>query len=289
MKVEIELLSWCAYCQQFQGEVAPFENLDITHGVCKPCTAKGIQGLEANIEHSLRLKEIQDELMAAGRMGDLEAAVKIIDSAVVSGLRPVDILVGLLAPLLYIIGEESDQGCISGAAARHFISFCEGVFTRIKDKFPGLDLSKTPNRRIKLLLMNGYQDRGHHDGAHKAGHGNDHTIGIQVLALWLESKNFDVRLVGHSPAHDELIKLLDSFRPSAILISLAMAEQRDGVVKMLDDLKASNRIVPDVWVGGHAIKMKMVDPIPGATFVTDISEIVDLLQQSVVVPPHTRR
>ncbi len=31
------MLKWCTYCQEFQGEVPPFDTLASTHGICQNC------------------------------------------------------------------------------------------------------------------------------------------------------------------------------------------------------------------------------------------------------------
>jgi hypothetical protein len=48
--------------------------------------------------------------------------------AVASGLRPIDILLGVITPLLYLIGAEGVNGLISVADEHRFTSFCERVF-----------------------------------------------------------------------------------------------------------------------------------------------------------------
>jgi hypothetical protein len=100
------MLRWCAYCQEFQGEIAPFNTFTTTHGVCPACEAKGMGRLDSEIGNSHRLREIQGLLYEAGKTGDMAAASSIVRRALTAGLRPVDILVGLITPLLYLIGVE---------------------------------------------------------------------------------------------------------------------------------------------------------------------------------------
>lgn len=260
------MLRWCVYCQEFLGEVAPVADFSITHGICKPCKAKGSARLDAELDHSLLLQEIQSQLMAAGLSGDIEAARTTIDAAVLSGVRLLDILVGLIAPLLSIIGEGWEQGSVTVAEEHRFTSFCETVFAMVRDKFLGSNGATERPGSQPLLLMNAY--------------GNVHTLGIRILALWLRSKGLEVHLIEPPPAPGELLSLIRSVRPVGVLISLALAEQRAGIMRILEVLNDCSGIVSSIFIGGYAIKMELIDPIPGCKFVTDITTIANLLQQT---------
>src|ERR1700733_13175672 len=100
------MLRWCMYCQQFQGEVAPFSNFNTTHITCPSCKAKRRAQLDSEIQRSWMLRGLQEQLMEIGKSGDSLAAEECVDLAIRANVRPVDILVGLIAPLLYIIGEQ---------------------------------------------------------------------------------------------------------------------------------------------------------------------------------------
>src|SRR5271156_3748793 len=122
------MLRWCAYCQEFQGEIAPYNIFTTTHGLCPACEAKGMGRLDSEIGNSHRLREIQGLLYEAGKTGDMAAASSIVHHALKAGLRPVDILVGLITPLLYLIGIEWENSLITVADEHRFTSFCERVF-----------------------------------------------------------------------------------------------------------------------------------------------------------------
>lgn len=34
------MLSICAWCQRIKGHVPPFENTDVTHGICQACAVR---------------------------------------------------------------------------------------------------------------------------------------------------------------------------------------------------------------------------------------------------------
>ena len=65
------MLNWCSYCQRFQGEVSPYDNLAITHGICATCEPGVFTLADADIAHARALKAIQNQLFEAGSRSDL--------------------------------------------------------------------------------------------------------------------------------------------------------------------------------------------------------------------------
>jgi methanogenic corrinoid protein MtbC1 len=264
-----ELLRWCVYCQGFQGEVPPYADLNTTHGMCPQCKAQGLVSLEAGVQQSQFIQKIQDELMRVGRLGDVQAAQGIIAQAVYSGLRQVDIMVGLIAPLLYIIGEQWEQGNVSVAEEHRFTLFCENVFHVLNNGSKRTNPEGDATIKPTVVLVNAY--------------GNNHTLGLRILAMWLRSKHIDAQLLEPTPAPIELLSLCQQQRPVAVLISLALPEQRPGVVILSEALASVSEYKPIVAVGGYAVKMGLTTPIQGTQFVTDITYLVDFLRQ---LPPN---
>src|SRR6202789_4094244 len=146
------MLRWCAYCQEFQGEIAPLDIFTTTHGICPACQAKGMAQLASEIGNSHRLREIQGLLYAAGKAGDMAAAPRIIHSALTAGLRPVDILVGLITPLLYLIGLEWESSLITVADEHRFTSFCERVFELVVLEVKATDTPISGSRHALVFL-----------------------------------------------------------------------------------------------------------------------------------------
>jgi methanogenic corrinoid protein MtbC1 len=239
--------------------------LNTTHGICPRCKARGAASLEAGIEQSQFMQTIQHELMEVGRLGDVQAAQGIIVRAVYSGLRPIDIMVGLIAPLLHIIGVQWEQGILSVAEEHRFTLFCEGVFHVLSSISNSTDSVSHPAGTPTVVLVNAY--------------GNDHTIGIRILAMWLRSKGVDARVLDPTPLPTELLSVCLQQRPVAVLISLALAEQRPGVVSISKAVAFSKGYKPTVVVGGYAVKMGLVAPIPGIQFISDTTRLVEFLWQ----------
>jgi hypothetical protein len=95
------VLKWCAYCQQFMREVPDYDDFAITHGLCPECRARGFPfSAEGGLGHAVFLREIFRELFDAGRHDDLESGRRVVEKALSAACRPVDILIGMIAPML---------------------------------------------------------------------------------------------------------------------------------------------------------------------------------------------
>lgn len=140
------MLKSCVYCQQFMHEIAPYDDFSMTHGLCASCeaTRKDLFASDA-IERAHFLKETLHELFDAGRHEDFETATRIIVKATVANCRPVDILIGMIAPMLFEIGEEWNRGALSVDAEHRFTAFSERVIRLIKSR-----MRRTVRRGLSL-------------------------------------------------------------------------------------------------------------------------------------------
>jgi methanogenic corrinoid protein MtbC1 len=253
------MLSWCSYCQQFVGEVPPYENLVITHTICRNCESNALTLTESDIVHALRLKAIQNQLFEAGRRGDINAANEIIQMSRQAGMRAVDIVIGVIAPMLYRIGEDWKCGAISVAEEHRFTAFCEKILDIVTgDRPPLAAVNAAQDKRHEILLIN--------------APGNHHTLAVRILALWLSDKSMPALTVDEALDVSDLIILICKMRPRMLLISMALAEQVPGVIAIIErigDLPEFMR--PKVIVGGYAVKLGLVSQIPGAALLADIS------------------
>jgi methanogenic corrinoid protein MtbC1 len=240
------MLSWCSYCHQFQGEVPPFEQLDITHGVCTNCRIRGIDLSKSELEHAHKLRDIQRQLMEAGGVEGFGAAERIVDLAVADQVRPIDILFGLIAPSLYLIGEEWRRDSITVGQEHRFTSFCEKVCELVSEKVMSETAKQLRNRRIEALVIN--------------ADGKAIRI-IRIIALWLKSRGVEALALYPSPTPSDLINLLKQMQPTLLLISIALAEQCSSVIRLtelLESISIENR--PKIIIGGYAVKSGMLAP-----------------------------
>jgi methanogenic corrinoid protein MtbC1 len=254
------MLSWCSYCQQFVGEVPPYDDLNVTHCICATCESNALSLTESDIAHALMLKDIQSRLFDAGRRGDMNAAKRVIDASRQANMRELDILVGIIAPMLYQIGEDWKRGAITVAEEHRFTAFCEKIIDILAVKSPSATLIDAPEERNAILLIN--------------APGNYHTLAVRILALWLIDKGMPARAAHQALNVEGVVEIIRKVHPKFVLISMALAEQVPGVVAIVERIaELPNLVRPRIIVGGYAVKLGLVSIIPGADLLADIGAL----------------
>lgn len=251
------MLKWCSYCQQFMHEIAPYDDFSITHGVCASCRFAH-DDLFANdvIRQAQFLREIFHALFDAGRREDFEAATRIVEQAIAAECRPVDILIGMVSPMLYEIGEEWKRGALSVEAEHHFTAFSKQVVKLIEAR---ISIAETPPapKQAPLFLMN--------------APGNQHELAVRILSIWLKNRGMDVRIIVDQ---SKLLRSIAAERPKYLLISMALTEQRDGVAAVADAVQALPQDMrPKIVVGGYPVKAGLISAIPATEISWDIGSL----------------
>jgi methanogenic corrinoid protein MtbC1 len=219
--------------------------------------------LDSEIGSSHRLREIQGLLYEAGKTGDMAAASSIVRQALTAGLRPVDILVGLITPLLYLIGIQWENSLITVADEHRFTTFCERVCEMVALEVEAVGAPIPGIRRPIVFLMN--------------ARGNDHNLGIRILSLWLQTRGIETRHFHPPPTPETLFQLATETRPQAILISLALEWQKVYVSNIARMVERLPRPRPTLIVGGYAIKQNLIPPIPGALLLETLTGLDDFI------------
>lgn len=254
------MLKWCAYCQKFLGEIRPFDDFGHSHGICTPCSLRGLELSDSEFAHSLKLKRLQANLLSAGRQERLDSADQLVTEAIAASVRPVDILMGLITPLLYHVGEQWKKGILSVADEHRFTAFSERVYEIIRARTAAEFSGNTLSQGTRVLLLN--------------APGNQHTLAIRILALWLQSRGMQAQALYPLPSFEALRTEMSRAQPEMLLVSVALAEQREGVLRLadlLDGTPGASR--PRVIIGGYAVKAGMVEQVPGTEQLADISQL----------------
>ena len=256
------MLKWCSYCQQFMREVAPYDSFQITHGLCSRCESAH-EDLFAKdvVEHGRFLRATFQALLDAGRQNDFEVAARVIERAIGANCRPVDILMGMIAPMLYEIGEEWKRGVLSVQGEHRFTAFCERVTGLVERRIAASDAAPLPPRDGALLfLMNAPGDR--------------HRLALRILALWLHNRGATLRIIDNDKGIGSLMRSVAADRPEYLLVSMALTTQRTRVVEIAKAVQIlSPSVRPKMIVGGYPVKAGLIQPIPAAELVSDISAL----------------
>jgi methanogenic corrinoid protein MtbC1 len=252
------MLKWCSYCQQFQGEIPPYGNFAITHGLCPSCESAHPNVFASDVvRHSDFLRRIFRSLYEAGRRNDFGSAERLVEEAIAAHCRPVDVLIGVLAPLLYKIGEQWQSGDITVSQEHEFTAFSERVIDLVEGKMHQ-GMTRRPASAPRYLLMN--------------APGNTHMLAIRILALWLESGSIHATTIPDHLDLKELAQRIVKAAPKALLISMSLPEQLAAVASISALVGGlPGRLRPSVIVGGYAVKSGLVRSVPGADLITDIT------------------
>jgi methanogenic corrinoid protein MtbC1 len=255
------MMKWCAWCQEFMHEIAPYDDFSITHGLCASCKSKH-RNLFANdvVKRADVLREMFHALFDAGRHEDFNAAVRIVKNATAANCKPVDILLGMISPMLYEIGEEWKRGALSVEAEHRFTAFSERVVHLVQARNGTATTSPIPSSAPLLFLMN--------------APGNRHDLALRILPIWLKGRGAKVRIFEDDVHQDTLMRNIAAERPKYLLISMAVTEQCDGVAQIAKTVQALPQdIRPKTIVGGYPVKAGLISSIPETELLSNISAL----------------
>lgn len=231
------MIRWCAYCQTYQGESAPFDDYGITHTICPACFARGAHRADDPESGITAIRELFGRLTSRPRQ---TSPAQLLAEGEKLGLSPVDLLVGVLQPVLYEVGERWSRGEAS-VADEHAISRAASVAVELLlESRPEL-VALRQARRPEVLLT--------------CAPGNTHAVGLQLVEFFLLSEGVPVYTILPGLPADEIVELTRTLEPKALGISVAMPEQVASVCEIAKRVHAlPDSHGPVVLVGGFAVR-----------------------------------
>lgn len=256
------MISWCAFCQTWQGEVPPLESFELTHGICGACLRKGVAEDPQAITAIKPVANFFTALRAEARRGFATPAAAVLDQAAKLGIRPLELLVGMLQPALAEIGKLWTRGEVTVAAEHRFSAMVQAVTTLFLERArEGNPLHTLPP---EFLLVN--------------ADGNHHALGVRVVEAFLVSHGRAVvALIPGLPA-TEVMGEVRALRPQILGVSVAAPEELGAVEELAAALAAlppAER--PQLVVGGQAIRAgARPRPALGVQTVTELRDLLDI-------------
>lgn len=250
------MIRWCSYCQKFLGEKEPFTDLSISHGICTSCKTDKCFEKAHGFEHIETIKAYADRLYQAGRTGDTHAADSLVREGLKMGFRPVDLMVGFVAPLLYHVGSQWEKGLFSVAQEHQFTSLCERMTEIIRSQHH-------PQERAlpRALLAN--------------LNGNYHTLGIRIVSQVLHSIGIPNQVLYPGLPAQDIVELVEMMNPQYLVLSLSMPEQLNALIELHEKLEKSDCKNLSILAGGYPVKAKSVK-LPSLQNVTYLSTLDEL-------------
>lgn len=232
------MIRWCAYCQKYLGEIPPFEDFALTHGVCPQCKV-GAAAITAHQARDLRgLAQYYAQLRDATRRS-LDHATDLLDQGLALGLAPRDLMMGMLQPALYDMGRRWATGeCGVGDEERLTAlssTVIELAFAR-RPEFTRLRQSSSP----AALLM--------------VAEENAHTLGARVVEYGLLDLGLPIYTVMPGLSAGATAELVRALRPRVLGVSVSMREQLPALHALSSELRSRDEEPPVLVAGGYAFR-----------------------------------
>ncbi|MEI7530101.1 MAG: B12-binding domain-containing protein [Elusimicrobiota bacterium] len=242
------MIRWCAYCQSYLGECAPFDKYSLTHCLCEKCEASGIAEKKDVSERLRPLVAFFEKLRGEVRSGINSPPEWWVKEGFALGIKPEDLLIGIIQPALYEIGELWAQGGATVAAEHRFSSFAEIMVTHVHAHYPELGKNRQAGKPDVLLANID---------------GNYHTLGVKFLETSLLSAGLKTFTVLPGLPGREILGLISSLRPKVLGLSVSLAPQvRNLRALTAEIIKIPKSKRPLILAGGGPIKKGLLLP-PG--------------------------
>lgn len=218
-------------------EAPPFEDLSVSHGICHSCSSN-FEHLGEQAEKGARLRDFLQATAADLFNRRLPSGDRLLAESRALGIRDVDLLLGLLQPVLCEVGRRFVSGKISVEIEHKISALTESILQALDD-----NTAMIPGRPSTLLV---------------SAPGNTHTIGPRIFAAQEaeKGKDCDVMLAA---APDQVLARLESGHYRRLGISVALPSQCEAAQNLADLVRER---LPDIEVvmGGYAIKTAAASP-----------------------------
>jgi excisionase family DNA binding protein len=207
-----------------------------------------------------RVSMWQDRLRARMLAGDVEGSWQVIEAAMVSGLEPGEIYVGVLAPSLHAIGSSWQSGGISVDQEHLASSVAATLIGRLGPRFVH------PGRKKGVVIV-------------AMPPGERHGLGVAMLADILTDAGYGVLNLGpDTPTASLTAAMRDVGSLAAVVVSVVDAQRRPAARRLLAAARRERPTVPRL-VGGNAVPDERVALDLGADgWVADPRRLGDLIE-----------
>jgi methanogenic corrinoid protein MtbC1 len=232
------VIKWCSYCQRYLGDIPPYDDFGLTHGICEACMAAHESG--RRLDHAARIAEFFGRLHGAGRRGGIPSASAVLDEGVQMGLRPIDLLMGVIQPALYLVGESWAAGLTTVAREHSFTAMASSLLALVMHKYPEVTRLRQSGRPRVLLV---------------AAEGNDHTLGVQLVELMLLLEGIPTFAVYPGIAAEDVWDLWQEVQAPVVGFSVALSSQVRGVRAAVARFMQERMAPPRFVLGGFPVRL----------------------------------
>lgn len=255
------MIRWCAYCQRFQGEVAPFDDYAMTHTICERCVAS--RAYTRKQPASLDAIRSFFGRIAASGLDPLPSAAAVVTEGAALGLDPVDLLLGIIQPVLRQIGERWARSEVTVAEEHRCTALCSEVVQLLVNADPNVTALRQA-RSPEVLLV--------------AAEGNHHSLGIQILEVVLLRHQVATFTLYPGVPIEEVVRLARTLKPRFIAISAALPPHVAAAQAVAERIaQEPSEARPLVIVGGFAAATIAPPSVPGLLVCRDLDKFMTLV------------
>lgn len=242
------MITWCTYCQRYLGEKPPLTDFSISHGICPDClkvAAFSAPRLDWTRDVQEFFLEVSSKAMH-GRSLDFSAIVASQQSL---GINVNDLLMGIIQPILYEIGDRFAQNRLKVATEHKFTMFCEELLHNLRGGEDHNILYSNTDQCENLLVC---------------VDSNYHSLGIQFVSFFLRKSATKIVTIFPGLPGGEVVDLIRLYKPVRLGISVAMANQQpwlQELAQLLKGLPLEERPEKNI-VGGYLFRTGKVDLDP---------------------------
>lgn len=258
------MIIWCAYCQTYQGESAPFDDYGLSHGICPRCDAAEAWADRSAPARALPLREFWDQLREVTLAGNLPAARTTLQRGIALGVRPLDLAFGMMQPLLREVGVLWQRGEFDVAREHAASQMVRELINLEYELVP--ECGRLRNAPHPTVLLCAPED-------------NTHLIGLEFVELWLATHGISSMRPRH-PAHAaEIADAVAAARPRWVGLSVALPGQLASVQAIVAAIEARGLAnAPRFAVGGALYRSgDAAAALPGVVSIVSVAAFLDLL------------
>ena len=257
---------WCSQCQRYLDEIKPYNNYDLVFQLCQSCQEQGALDDPDALIRMRPLVAFHRKLREMAFKGTPADCAALLEDAVRTGARPIDVILGLVQPCLHEIGRAWERCEINAAVEHRFTMIVEGLLERLAPIYA--DRSASGEKPVEVLLT--------------VADGNYHSLGIRMIDYLLRANGISSHAYYPGLPRAEIVWLVDKHRPRILGISLATLDQIQWVTDLASDLrdKLAPERRPRIALGGWIVRTEEFSP-PSGDFLLfhQASEVLDFLQK----------
>ncbi len=200
------------------------------------------------------------------RSGEGAAAERVIDDALSAGMAPEAVQSRVIAPAMVQIGDMWETAVISVADEHLASALSHRALLRLFEVISARRVRPRSRERVLLAAVQGQQ----------------HVLGLRMIADVLEGAGFDVLYLGADVPVDSLRASVLRHRPEVVGLAYGMAGDPGC---LMDSLRAIDECAPETRfiVGGRAVPAAL--QTAGGPYVKDSLEVVGVVDALLAAPP----